>query len=68
MTGKTILGIVVTGVLAAVSVALAQNLAAPKAAGMPVLSLSPKLRAALVAEMGGVKEGSPNFLLPSRQH
>lgn len=57
MTGRTVLGIVVTGVLAAVSVALAQNHAAPKAAGAPVLSLSPKHRAALVAEMVGVKEG-----------
>lgn len=54
MTGKTVLGIVVTGVLAAVSMALAQDHAAPKAS---VLSLSPKLHAALVAEMAGVKEG-----------
>lgn len=57
MTGKTVLGIVVMGVLVAVSVALAQDHAAPKAAGAPALSLSPKLRAALVAEMAGVKEG-----------
>lgn len=57
MTGKTALTIVVTAVLAAVSVALAQEQAAPKAAETPALSLSPKLRAALVAEMAGVKEG-----------
>lgn len=57
MTGKTVLGIVVTGVLAALSVALAQDHPAPKAVGAPALPLSPKLHAALVAEMAGVKEG-----------
>jgi hypothetical protein len=57
MTGKMVLGMVVAGVLAAMSMALAQDQAMPKAAGTPVLSLSPKLRAALVAEMVGVKEG-----------
>lgn len=57
MTGKRLLGIVVTGVLAAAGVALAQEHAAPKTEGTAVLPLSPKLRAALVAEMVGVKEG-----------
>lgn len=57
MAGKRVLGMVVAGVLATLSVALAQDSAAPKTAETPVLSLSPKLRAALVAEMAGVKEG-----------
>lgn len=48
---------VVAGVLVAAGVALAQENAAPKAEGTAVLSLSPKLRSALVAEMVGVKAG-----------
>lgn len=56
MTGKMVLGMVV-GVLTALSIALAQEHAASKTVDVPVLALSPKLRAALVAEMAGVKEG-----------
>lgn len=56
MTGKMVLGMVVASLLAAANVALAQDHAAPKAEA-PVLPLSPKLRAALMAEMAGVKEG-----------
>jgi hypothetical protein len=51
-----VLGMVVASLLAAANVALAQDHAAPKAEGTPVLSLSPKLHAALVMEMLGVKK------------
>jgi len=57
MTGKMVLGMVVASLLAAASVALAQDHAAPKVEEAPVLPLSPKHHAALVAEMVGVKEG-----------
>jgi len=57
MLSKTLLGIVVVSALTAADPALAQDHAVPKAVGTPELSLSPKLRAALVAEMAGVKEG-----------
>jgi len=56
MTGKMVLGMVAVSLLAAANVALAQDHAAPKAEEVPVLPLSPKHRAALVAEMVGVKE------------
>ncbi|MGA7748569.1 MAG: hypothetical protein WCA63_00315 [Gallionella sp.] len=57
MTGKMVLGLVVAGLLAAASVALAQEHAVLKAEGAAVLPLSLKHRAALIAEMVGVKAG-----------
>lgn len=57
MLSKTLLGIVVVSVLTAANPSSAQDHAVPKAVGAPVLSLSPKLRVALVAEMAAVKEG-----------
>ncbi len=57
MASEMILGLVAASLLTAANVALAQDRAAPKAEEAPVLPLSPKHRAALVAEMVGVKEG-----------
>lgn len=57
MIGKMVLGMVVASLLAVANVALAQDHATPETDGAAVLPLSPKLRAALVMEMLGVKEG-----------
>ena len=54
MTGKKVQGLVIASVLAVANLALAQDHATPE---VPVLPLSAKHRAALIAEMAGVKEG-----------
>ncbi len=57
MFGRTLTSIAIAGVIAAASMVQAQDQVAPSVADAPVLPLSTKHRAALTAEMLGVKAG-----------
>ena len=57
MLGRRITGMVIVGVIAATNIVQAQDHVAPKVAKTSVLPLPAKHRAALVAEMRGVKAG-----------
>lgn len=57
MFRRTATGIVIAAVIAALSLVQAQDQVAPQTANAPVLPLSAKHRAALIAEMLGVKAG-----------
>jgi hypothetical protein len=57
MFDRTVTGMLIAGVIAATSMVQAQDHVVPKVAEAPVLPLSAKHRAALIAEMLGVKAG-----------